>query len=231
MPRNIGTGVSSGILGSLDFVDNEIVTAIQDENLILDPDGVGTLTTDAPLSITDTTASNAYTNGSLVVTGGVGVAGDVSVTGQVVATTLGNIPIGATTPSTGAFTDLSVTGTAQINSLSDIIGTKSGATGTVTHDFQESNVWYHTGIAANFTANFTNVPTTNNKIYSIVLILVQGASPRYASSVQINGISEEINWAGYQLPSPQASRFEIQNIQLIRNNSVWTVFSSLSSYG
>lgn len=231
MPRNIGTGVSSGILGNLDFVDNEIISILDDDNIIIDPEGVGTITTAAHFQANDTTGSNAYTNGSMIVTGGIGAAGDISVTGQVIANSLGNIPIGQTTPAAATFTDLSVTGSADIASMNDIIATKSGATGTVTHDFTESNIWYHTGISANFTANFTNVPVTNNRIYNLVLVLVQGASPRYANAIQINGVTEEINWAGYQLPSPQASRFEIQSIQLVRSSNVWNVFSNLSSYG
>lgn len=231
MPRNIGTGISSGILGNLDFIDNEIITVIANQQLILDPDGVGTLTTDAKFNIGNSDPSNAYTNGSLVVTGGIGVAGDVSVTGQIVANGLDDIPIGTTTPSSAVFTDLSVSGSLNAKSFSDVVGTITGASGTVVHDFDTASVWHHSSISGNFTMNITNIPTTNNKAYQITLFLQQGANPYYANNIQLNGVAENINFGGSQDPAPSSSRFEIQTFDIARVSNTWVVSSRLASFG
>lgn len=231
MPRNIGTGISSGVLGNLDFIDNEIITILANQQLILDPDGVGTLTTDAKFNINNADTSNAYTNGSLVVTGGIGAAGDISIAGQVVANAIDDIPIGATTPSSAVFTDLSVSGNLSAKSYSDVVGQKSGATGTVAHDFTEASVWHHTSIASNFTMRVDNIPTTNNKAYQITLFLQQGANPYYATNIQLNGVTEPIQFGGSQDPSPSSSRFEVQTFDIARISNTWSVSSRLASFG
>lgn len=231
MPRNIGTGSSGGLTGLLDFVDNSILTIVDGDTAILDPDGVGTITTDAQVEINSGTASNSIVNGALVVTGGIGALGSVNIGGSITAASVGNIPIGQTTPAAATFTDLTVTGNSTINATSDVLVELTGASGTVTHDFEAGNNFFHTSISGNFKANITNLPTTNNRIYSINLILVQGGNPYYASQIAINSVDENIEWGGYVLPSPQANRTEVQTIQLIRYNNIWTVTSYVTSFG
>ena len=231
MPRNIGTGSSGGVTGLLDFVDNQILTIVDGDTAVLDPNGVGTISTDAPLEILSGTASNSIVNGALVVTGGIGAAGSMTVDGSITAGSVGDIPIGQTTPAAGTFTDLTVTGSASIKATSDVLVELTGASGTVTHDFDQGNNFFHTSMSGNFKANITNIPTTNNRIYSINLLLVQGGNPYYASQIAINSVDEDIEWGGYVLPSPQANRTEIQTIQLIRYNNVWTVTSYVTSFG
>ncbi len=126
---------------------------------------------------------------------------------------------------------LYVTGLTELQQSSEIINTKTGATGTVTHDISTGSTFYHSSIAANFTANFTNVPTTNNRGTAVVLILVQGATARYPSSVQIEGTSQTIKWVGAITPIPTANRVEFVTFVLIRVGSAWTVVGQLTSYG
>jgi hypothetical protein len=61
------------------------------------------------------------------------------------------------------FTSPTFTGTTTLQQSTELLDTKTSATGTVVHDFSTSAIWYHSSISANFTANFTNVPTTNNR--------------------------------------------------------------------
>ena len=126
---------------------------------------------------------------------------------------------------------LYVTGLTTLQQSSEIINTKTGATGTVTHDISTGSTFYHSSIAANFTANFTNVPTTNNRGTAVVLILAQGATARYPSSVQIEGVSQSIKWVGAITPIPTANRVEFVTFILIRVGSAWTVVGQLTSYG
>jgi hypothetical protein len=122
-----------------------------------------------------------------------------------------------------------LTGTTTLQQSTEVLNTKTGATGTVEHDFATGAIWYHTSIATNFTANFTNVPTTNNRTINVVLILVQGATARLPIDVSINGATQTINWL--TLPTGSANKIDLVSFTLIRTGSAWTVLGSLSTYG
>mgnify|MGYP006283165367 CR=1 FL=1 len=108
---------------------------------------------------------------------------------------------------------------------------KTGATGVVTHDFATGSIFYHTSPAANFTANFTNVPTTDARTNVATLIIVQGATPYYPNAVQIAGAAQTIKWLGGSAPTATANRTELVSFTMIRVGATWTVTGSLASYG
>lgn len=154
-----------------------------------------------------------------------------------VATTLNiggaatNISIGASTGTTTINNQMNFNGTLSLGPVIETSSALSGATGTVAHSFTTSNVWYHTSIAANFTANITNVPTTVNKISTITLVLVQGATPYIPNALQIDGVAQTIKWAGNTTPTPVANRTELVVFTLIRTAAgAWVVLGQHSSY-
>lgn len=108
---------------------------------------------------------------------------------------------------------------------------KTGATGTVAHDISTGIVFHHSSIAANFTPNFTNVPTTDNRTIVVTLILAQGVTPYYANACQIDGVSQTIKWPSATAPTAVASRLEFQTFALVRVGGAWIVTSQLASYG
>jgi hypothetical protein len=84
-------------------------------------------------------------------------------------------------------------------------------------------------MTANFTANFTNVPTTNGTEISVELILNQNSSTGfYANIIQINGtgVSARYNAA----PVATANRIEIQKLRLLRISGAWIVLGQLEEY-
>jgi len=84
--RKISTGVTGRpLLGNLFARDNIVQGIVPNANLILDPDGTGKVITDAPFEITNTTASNSTSTGSLVLSGGIGIAGDINSGGDLVS--------------------------------------------------------------------------------------------------------------------------------------------------
>ena len=129
------------------------------------------------------------------------------------------------------FTAPTFTGTTTLQQSTEVLNTKTGATGTVVHDFSTGSIWYHSSISSNFTANFTNVPTTNDRTISIALILVQGATPYIPSAVQIDGTPVTLNWLGTGAPSGAANKVDLVGITLIRTGSSWTVLGALTTYG
>lgn len=96
-------------------------------------------------------------------------------------------------------------GSDGITTITEKIATKTGATGTVVHDYTESAIFWHTSPSGNFTANFTNVPTTDNRNINFTLVIVQGATGRYPSAVQINGTPVTLRWASNVTPTPTSS--------------------------
>jgi hypothetical protein len=128
------------------------------------------------------------------------------------------------------FTSPTFTGTTTLQQSTELLDTKTSATGTVVHDFSTSAIWYHSSISADFTANFTNVPTTNNRTVVGTLILVQGGAPFIPNAVQIAGTPQTINWLTGSEPAGTASAVDIVSFTLIRVSDSWTVLGSLSSY-
>lgn len=117
-----------------------------------------------------------------------------------------------------------------ISGIAESFTTLTGATGTVTHDISLGTVFYHTGIVANFTANFTNVPTTDSRARVVVLVLSQGSTAYMPTSVQIDGISQTIKWAGGVAAAGTASGVNFISFTLIRAAGSWIVTAQTSSF-
>lgn len=109
-----------------------------------------------------------------------------------------------------------------------VVNTTTGATGLVTHDVLTGNTWYHSSIVSNFTANFTNVPTTDNRTNTVNLILAQGATPYMPTSVQINGSSYAVKWSTPHAGT--ANKTEVVTFILFQVNASWTVLGSVVTY-
>ena len=142
------------------------------------------------------------------------------------------VNIGAATGTTTINNNLQVGGITNVESIVELMDSKTSATGTVTHDFAVTDVFYHSSISANFTANITNVPTTSGRIMSVTLVLAQGGTGYLPTAVQINSASQTIRWAGNTQPTPQANKTDVVVFTLIRTGAgAWVVLGQMSSYG
>lgn len=155
----------------------------------------------------------------------VGIIGATGSTGPIgpIGSTGATGPQGAT-GSTGPYPNLLLEGSNTI----------SNATGVVAHNYNVSGIFTHTNISSNFTANFTNVPTTLGGLSAVVsftLICVQGATAYYPSAVQIDGVTQVINWVDGATPTPNSNKYDVVAFTLIRSGSSWIVLGTLSSYG
>jgi hypothetical protein len=194
------------------------------------------------VSIGHTTSSTGFSTGALVVTGGVGVGGSsqfnntLHITSSTASTNTttgalivsGGVGIGGTL-NIGA--DLGISGLTTLTYTSEKLNTKTSATGTVTHDLSTGSVFYHSSISNNFTANFTNVPTTNDRALGVTLILAQGVTPYMSTALQIDGSAQTIKWVNNTTPTGTASKVDIVGFSFIRTGSAWTVLGQYSTYG
>ena len=192
--------------------------------------------------ITNTTNSTSTTSGALSVNGGLGIVGNAFIGGT---TTISNTTA-STSSSTGALVvsggvgisgnlnigvDLGISGLTTLTYTSEKLNTKTSATGTVTHDLSTGSVFYHSSISNNFTANFTNVPTTNDRAIGVTLVLAQGVTPYMSTALQIDGSAQTIKWVNNSTPTGTASKVDIVGFSLIRTGSAWTVLGQYSTYG
>ena len=160
--------------------------------------------------------------------GATGATGAAGLTGPTGATGISGPP-GAT----GAIGTPGPTGSTGpgANLASEAFNILTNSTGVVAHNYTQGGLWLHKDITANFTANFTNVPTTNNNVITFSLILIQAASPYLPILVQIDGVAQTINWANNTQPTGTANKRELISFNCFRFDDAWTVIGSLISYG
>jgi len=126
---------------------------------------------------------------------------------------------------------LTINGTLYVQQTQENVAAKTGATGVVEHDWTVSDIFYHTGMVSNFTANIVNVPTTANKSYVVVLILSQGATPYYANVLQVNGVPVTMKWANAFIPPVVALYTDVQSFTLYYTGSTWIALAQITSFG
>jgi hypothetical protein len=122
---------------------------------------------------------------------------------------------------------LTVSGTASFNGLTvlqevtEVINSTPGATAsTVVYDFSTGSNWYHSAANTDYTANFTNIPTTNNRVITATIVMSQSSTAYMPTAVQIDGSSQQIRWAG-GTASGTPNQVDIVGFTFIRSGNVW----------
>ena len=133
------------------------------------------------------------------------------------------------TPSNSFISNATLSGTTFSQQFVESFNTITFAEGNVNHDFNLGATFYHSNINTNFTANFVNIPTLSNSSISIALILDQHASPYFANSIQINGVTPNIKYFNGNV-QVTPSNINVQNFTLLNINNIWTALSSISSF-
>jgi len=237
------------ISGTQTIVNSQI-TSLADNIIELNRDASGTPTEDAGISVNRGSAADvaliwdesegywAFTNDGTNYTE-IGSGGGIALT---------DISVGAAAPasgdgavaydnSTGVFTytppaaTTSFTALTTFGSTTEIATTLTGATGVVTHDITSRSLFIHSSVAADFTANFTNVPTTDDRTLSAALIISQGATGYLPTAVQIDGAAQTILWQGASAPTSTPSATDIASFTLIRSAGAWTVLGTVTAFG
>jgi len=133
--------------------------------------------------------------------------------------------------STGSFSgDLAVAGRTTLAGVTERMTHAQGGS-TLTCDMTGSSIFYLNRPAGNVTANFTNVPTTDNRIITPTVILSQSSPAYIVSIVQVDGAGQTINWANGTTPTGTANKQDVFGFSLIRSGSAWKVLGQMSTYG
>jgi hypothetical protein len=101
----------------------------------------------------------------------------------------------------------------------------------VLFDISQSSIFVHDTATANFTANFTNVPTTNDRTISAALIIPQGATGYLPTAVEIDGESQVILWQESVTPEPSINATDVVRFTLLRSGGTWSVLGAVNKFG
>jgi hypothetical protein len=129
------------------------------------------------------------------------------------------------------FIDASFVGSTITGRFSDPVTLTTSGTSSITYNWStDSSFYYTTGLTSNYTAAFTNVPTTANKHYLINILIVQGSTGYYPSAITINGASTPISWCNGIDPIPSTNFKDLVSFNLFYISGTWTVTGNFTSF-
>jgi hypothetical protein len=131
-----------------------------------------------------------------------------------------------------SFVNSSFVYTALIRRTAELVTyNSSSGSSTITYDWASDNsVYTQTGLTANYTAAFVNMPTTANRAYNVNIIIIQGATGYYPTAVTVNGVSSSINWVNGTAPTPSNNFTDIVSFTFLYVNSAWIVIGNMTNY-
>lgn len=126
---------------------------------------------------------------------------------------------------------LTVSGLTTLNTISEKVSTIPGATSSVVvYDASSSLIWYHGTASSNYTANFINFPTTDERVTTANIIISQGSTGYSPTSVQIDGSPYSIKWANGTY-SVSSNKVDVVGFTFIRTGATWSqVLGQISSF-
>ena len=157
------------------------------------------------LDYADFRAKNIAATGNLTVTGDVSTAG-LTATGGV-----------------------SLSGTVDIQELRENVVPVTLSSNTGTFNWTLGNIYYISAApTGNMTFNFTNMPTDNDKVMTVNVLVTQGSTGYLPTTVQIAGTNQTIRWPNGSAPTPtsSANKIDIFSFTMLRTGSSWIVFAN-----
>jgi hypothetical protein len=206
--------------------------------------GAGIAITDGVISVTTgafalQTATNVIIGGvkigsgiDITSSGTISVSTGVSVASSLTGTRLASNVTASSLTSVGTLTEITIAGLTSLQQTIEVYNIISTASGVVIHNCSASSIFVHNAPAANWTANFTNVVATANRVMSVAVLINQGATPRVPTAIQINGAPQTINWESGVVPTGNANKVDLVNFTFfISDVAVYQVLGNLASFG
>jgi hypothetical protein len=114
--------------------------------------------------------------------------------------------------------------------VEDVV-TVTNTSNAVTLDYSTGNIFYVSNtFSANATVNITNAPTTDGRIFTVNLLVPQGATGYIPNSATftLNGTTTTLRWAGGTAPvaTSSAGKIDIFTFTIARLASTWIPLGS-----
>jgi hypothetical protein len=121
-------------------------------------------------------------------------------------------------------------GLTTLSEVTEILNSGTVSASVFTADATNGNVFYVTAApTSNFTINITNLPTTENRVFSFSFFVLQGATGYIPNALQISGASQTIKWSNGTVPSATngAGKLDVFGFSLIKRSNAWEVLGSV----
>ena len=118
-------------------------------------------------------------------------------------------------------------GGSVVNTLNNI----TGATGDVVHDCTNSNFFYHTSIAGNFTPNFTELNMQNNQFTEGSLILTQGGTGYLPEAFKVDSTGSAIywEWPGSSFFTASINKTDTIDFKITKRSDTYNIFARFAN--
>jgi len=148
---------------------------------------------------------------------------------------MGALTSGAITAGVVSATSLTTTGGITISGTSDIqemreqVVNVTLASNVATLDWTAGNIYYvGTAPTGNMTFNVTNMPTDNDKIMTVNVLVTQGSTGYIPTTFQVAGTNATLRWPNGSAPTATSSagKIDIFTFNLLRTGSSWIIFAN-----
>jgi hypothetical protein len=127
--------------------------------------------------------------------------------------------------------NLVITETTSLTKTVEVFSSIADANGIVVHDCSTGQIFNHTSIDDNFTANFTNLNLESGKATTITLVLNQGGTAYIANTVQIESSAQTIKWSANTVPTGNVNAVDVISFSIFNNSGTHIVLGQLSTFG
>jgi hypothetical protein len=175
---------------------------------------------------------DAITSGAITASGAISTSSTFTSTGKIDA----NGGIGTTSAAAVSFPNgisstggVSLSGTVDIQELRENVVPVTLSSNTGTFDWTAGNIYYvSVAPSAAMTFNFTNLPTDNDKVMTVNVLITQGSSGFIPTTLQVGGTNQPIRWPNNAAPTPTSSagKIDIFTFTFLRSGGSWIVFGN-----
>ena len=124
---------------------------------------------------------------------------------------------------------VSLSGTVDIQELRENVVPVTLSSNTGTFNWTLGNIYYiSTAPTGAMTFNFTNMPTDNDKVMTVNVLVRQGSTGYIPTTVQVAGTNQTIRWPNNAIPTPTSSvgKIDIFSFTFLRSENAWIVFAN-----
>ena len=174
-----------------------------------------TFTGNSTFNTDSLTVSNTFALGTSTVTGNPTLSGNPTFSG---------------TPSfTGSptFTGTPVfTGGVRVQEMIEDVVSTNPTGADLEADYSAGNIFYISPDGQTMSLKLSNVPTTDNRIFTVNCIVNQGSTGYGITSVWINDVAQTLRWASAATPIPSANKIDVFNFSIARIGGNYIVLGS-----
>jgi hypothetical protein len=194
---------------------------------------VNSLTVAASGSITATASGVTSAIQNLTLSGSTNVFDSATV--SIASTTFTGAPTFSGNPvfsGTPSFTGTpTFTGGVRIQEMIEDVVDVAHSSNVVAIDYSLGNVfWLSNTLSGDAVVNVTNAPTDNGRVFTINLLITQGATgyKPTGASFTVNGSTSAVKWPSAVVPTATSSsgKIDIFTFTIVRRSSAYTVFGS-----